>query len=430
MSVDIIARALAAKALGGGGAGSGCDCKFENENPTVYEVGGIPAGTVLTGKTLEQIITMMLFGESAAYPTLIPPTFTVTMDQAYSTIGASVVVTGTAVFDRGSISPAYGTSGFRAGAPTSYVVNGSEFATTATTYKFSTTLQVQPGDNTFTVVVHYSQGEQPKDGIGNDYDSPYPAGSMSQTITITGTFPIHTGTSDDGLKAEDVNLQFDEDGVLEVTMPAEISADDNQKIAFPTDFTPPILGVQQYDESRGVWDWIYGSPEASLTAFTQNSTVIKINDIDVNYTVWSNAMPQLGERKLKFFTKLPDVESPPIYVNGGSGNMTAEEIEQAFENDGRLEVGVGAETGSVDKQSIAFPSTSLPTIVGIQQYDPSRQAWDWIYGSPEASLTAFDVTQQTLPINGQPVEYTVFTNNMIKMGERTLRFFSVLPEGE
>ena len=423
MAVDIIARALASKALqNGGGGGSGCDCQpFDTDGATVYEVGGIPAGTVLKGKTWQQILTLMLYGEEATYPTLTPPSFRVEMDEKYGTIGASVVISGTAYFDRGKIDPAYGTSGYRAGLPTSYVVNGSEFATTTLAYKFSFTADIQPGDNRFEVAVNYGQGEQPKDSLGGNYDTPYPAGSLSHTVIIDGTFPIYLIDEEGNLVAEDVQQQFDEDGVLEVTMVAE-KEDEKQTIAFPTEYTDTIVGVQQYDPSRDLWDWIYGSPQESLKAFTLDSTIININGIQVNYTTWTNATVKLGERKLRFFTKLPSEDNdPPIYVDGKQ-EIASSQMQEQFATNGYLKLSVAAEKEG--KQSVSLPTEETPEIVGVQQYDPSRDTWDWIYGSPEESLKSFDVSTELKEVGGKAVSYTTYTNNTVRLGERSLKFCS------
>ena len=302
MAVDIIARAMAAMGIKSGGTGDGGT--FGTDGPTVFTVGGIPAGTVLKGKTWEQILTLMLFG-SDAKPVFTDPSFRVVMDEKYGVIGNQMTVSGTAYFDRGKIEPAYGTSGYRAGLPNSYVVNGSSFTTTAVEYKFTATLDIQPGENMLTVTVNFDAGEQPKDGIGNDYDQPYPAGSLSYEVTITGTYPVYSGGGDD-MQAMDIQQQFGEKGYLDASVPDELAGADRQAVAFPTEGTPPILGVQAYDPGRQVWDWIYGSPEASLTSFTQTQTTININGVDVEYTVWNNNSIRVGERTLRFFTVLPD----------------------------------------------------------------------------------------------------------------------------
>lgn len=299
MAVDIIARALAAKALGGGTGSGGT---FVADGVTTYEVGGIPAGTNLNGKTWQQIFTMMLYGDTLV-PTLTNPTFTASLDNLYAQVGQTATVTGTAIFNRGSISPAYGTSGFRAGVPTSYVINNTQVETNVTEYNFSTELAIASRENKFTVTVNYGEGEQPLDGAGNNYDSPYPAGSMSVELTVTGTYPVYVKNAEGDLVPLDIQTQFDKNGQLEVDMEGE-STNGKQAIAF-VEGTPAIVGIQQYDPSRNIWDWIYGSPEESLTSFVQSQDIISVDSTQKNYTVFTNDTVTIGPRRLKFFTELP-----------------------------------------------------------------------------------------------------------------------------
>ena len=79
MAVDNIARALAAKARELAESGSGSGGTFDTAGVTTYEVGGIPAGTNLEGKTWQQIFTMMLYGGTAV-PVLTPPSLTIVLD--------------------------------------------------------------------------------------------------------------------------------------------------------------------------------------------------------------------------------------------------------------------------------------------------------------------------------------------------------------
>lgn len=308
MSVDIIARALAAKALQGGtpGGGGSTSDVFEVSEPTTVAVGNIPVGAVLEGKTWQQILTMMLYGD--VYPVLTAPSLTVTLDQHYGQIGETVTITGVATFDRGSIVPSLGTSGYRSGLPTSYVIGGVTHPSSSLEYHFSTQVTLVEGGNTISVTVNYGEGEQPYDGAGNPYDAPLPAGSITATATINGTESIYILDANGNLVPLDAQVQFDENGMVEITVPAESVSGNKQGVAF-VEGTSQILGVQQYDPSRGLYDWIYGSPQASLTAFESQPIIIDINGVDYNYTQYTNATVRVGSRQLRFFTQLPEVES-------------------------------------------------------------------------------------------------------------------------
>lgn len=303
MAVDIIARALAAKALNEIENGGGVGGSFEAPGPTVYEVGGIPAGTDLDNMTWQQIFTMMLYGQGGAVPVFTEPKFNATLYTLYGTVGSTATITGNATFDRGTIVPAYGTSGFRAGAPTSYVVNGVSYTTSALSYDFSTQLEIVSGDNQFTVTVNYAEGEQPKDGTGADYDSPYPAGSMSVQLNVIGTYPVYYSNPDGELMPMNIQEQF-ENGELVVDLEGEETEENKQAIAFAQG-TPTIVGIQQYDDSRQDWYWLFGSPEKSLNTFTVSTQNIEVNGNSVSYTVYTNNTVLVGARKLKFFTALP-----------------------------------------------------------------------------------------------------------------------------
>ena len=97
--------------------------------------------------------------------------------------GATLNVTLTATFSRGSITPPYNTSGYRSGPANGYSLNGgaSQLGNT-----FSQT--VTESNKSFYVDVTYDAGEQPKDSAGKPYSTPLPAGTChSNTVTYEYT---------------------------------------------------------------------------------------------------------------------------------------------------------------------------------------------------------------------------------------------------
>lgn len=146
---------------------------------TAIKVGGIESGTEYTkGTSFEKILSDML--TPVLYPTLSSPS--VSLSGSGSKLletGATQSVTLTASFSRGSISPAYGTSGYRAGTVTGYKLNNGS---TQSGNTWSTT--VSASNRTFKVTASYGAGEQPKDSKGNDYGSPLPAGTVSSGNVI------------------------------------------------------------------------------------------------------------------------------------------------------------------------------------------------------------------------------------------------------
>ena len=155
-------------------------------------VGGITSGTTYPKDTgFETMWRDML--NPVENPVLTPPSCALTV--AGGTLlesGSSVSKTFTVTFNRGSITPAYGTSGFRSGEATGYSLNGGTEQATGT---FTET--VDASNKTFVSLVSYSAGEQPKNSAGEDYSSPLPAGSVnSNTITFEFVDAIWANTSD------------------------------------------------------------------------------------------------------------------------------------------------------------------------------------------------------------------------------------------
>ena len=163
----------------GGGGGSG---ELTNPITAAITVGGISSGTQYpVGTSLESIFSDLL--EPTLYPTLTAPT--VSMSATGSKLlekGETPTVTFTITFNRGSINPAYGTDGKRAGAANGYSLNGG---TSQAGNTFSVT--VDETNKTYQGAVSYDAGPQPKDSKDNDYMAPLPAGTLN-TNTITYEF--------------------------------------------------------------------------------------------------------------------------------------------------------------------------------------------------------------------------------------------------
>ena len=154
-------------------------------------VGGLKVGDSYTaGDSIEDILHDML--DPVAYPTLTNPSATLSAPGSkILESGSSSNVTMTVDFNRGSISPAYGTSGLRAGNATGYAMNGG-------TSQMSNTfdITVTSAQTSYQASVSYAAGEQPKDSTGANYSSPLPAGSVnSNTINYEFVDAIWANTS-------------------------------------------------------------------------------------------------------------------------------------------------------------------------------------------------------------------------------------------
>ena len=166
-------------------------------------LGGVPAGKVYpVGTNLEDILRDLL--QATLYPTITAPTLEMTYEiNDFYGVG-DIVPTANAIltFNRGSIDPAYGTSGYRSGPITNYTVKSvgadteySQSSTTSRTFAVSGLTRSTKGTIVLTGTTSYAAGEQPKDSAGNNYGSPLPAGSLSESKTLTFIQPYYFGTS-------------------------------------------------------------------------------------------------------------------------------------------------------------------------------------------------------------------------------------------
>ena len=165
------------------------------------EVGGIDSGTTYPiGTPLENILSDML--EPTLYPTLTAPSASLTYGAStYYAVGANVAaLTATLALNRGSINPAYGTSGKRSGAATNYAIATSGADTeysdsdaSSGTFSVPVLTRATKGNIVVTGTVSYAAGEQPKDSKGGNYDSPLAAGSVSASKTLQFIQPYYYG---------------------------------------------------------------------------------------------------------------------------------------------------------------------------------------------------------------------------------------------
>lgn len=141
------------------------------------DVGGITAGTVYPiGTKYDDLWEALL--SPTLYPTLVAPSATLTATgPKLLEKGSTYETTMTVEFNRGSITPAYGTNGYRAGEAGSYSLNSG---TAQSTNVF--VIQVSEAVTSYQASVNYGAGEQPKDSSGADYSDPLPAGNVASNI--------------------------------------------------------------------------------------------------------------------------------------------------------------------------------------------------------------------------------------------------------
>lgn len=229
-----------------GSGGSGSDPELTAAITASISVGGIEAGqTFPVGTKLEALWKKLI--SPALFPTLTNPSATLSATGAkLLEKGATLATTFTCVFDRGSITPAYGTSGYRSGAATDYALNSGTPQSGNTWNETVTEAQL-----TYRASVDYAAGEQPKDSTGEDYDSPLPAGSInSNTITYEFVDAIWANTSSIATVAK-LGLVSKSAKVKEFNFPA-------QTIANPEIFDVPgswtVTAVEVLNTLSNQWE--------------------------------------------------------------------------------------------------------------------------------------------------------------------------------
>ena len=278
--------------------------KYTNPEPSVIAVGGIPIGTTFDEKTMQEMWDMALYPE--LFPTLTDPNNTFNLPNAgLHEAGAEIDLSFSNLFTRGSIDPAYGTSGLRSGPPNAHIITGPDIAGTfpSTEMSYLTSIigwVVDLGSQSWGGRVAYDAGEQPLSSKGNPYDEPLPAGETSEkTVTITGVLPYFATTGAIDVLAKQPLALMDSSWV-QTNMVAE-QGGDKQRASFPFEWEV-ITGIQFFNTVSNQWEWIGGSPSASLATFTVTVEERIINGEPFDYNLFTHNGAQIGARNLRWFT--------------------------------------------------------------------------------------------------------------------------------
>lgn len=297
MAIDIIARGLASSLLGSDGKVASDKLPTMAavpEGTTFYPVGAVTDPSLLEGKTADEILMMILYG--LVNPVLTAPSLSIVLDDEISTVtaGRECVLSGALTFDRGSINPAYGTSGYRAGMATSYSVNGASYESPQFTITFTPIV----GDNVIAAMVTYAEGEQPLNSIGQPFNIALPAGSVAASLVIKGVAPIYTAEGED---IEYSSFEDEQGSGYEITVPQETAESGKQSFAVSSTFE--VIGIKQFNVLSQQWEWLNGSQEDSLMYF--DTTLIKGDSLgeEEYYVLYTNTDLATGERELRIYVK-------------------------------------------------------------------------------------------------------------------------------
>jgi hypothetical protein len=245
MAIDIVARGLALSVLDDNG-------KIASEKlPTIdapdgaqfYPVGQLTNPALVQGKTAEEILMMMLYG--IANPTFTDPSINVRITSTALIADMDCLLEGVIEFDRGSINPAYGTSGYRAGRASSAEVFINDEAPFVVEPDLNGNIVLQHnfipriGDNGIVIKQYYEEGEQPLNSIGQPYGAPLAAGSVTVSAVVKGVAPIY---SPDG-EVLDFEVFEDELGFGYATVSAAEAFDGSAQWQFVLPATTSLVGI-------------------------------------------------------------------------------------------------------------------------------------------------------------------------------------------
>ena len=279
---------------------------YTNPLPTPITVGGIDSGSTFLDVPWSGMWDALLYPE--LFPTLTNPSSLFTLAQAgYHEIGEVIAsLDFSASFSRGSISPAYGTSGFRSGLPNTYNYTGTGLPATVgsvllTDAQTVLAYAVLTGGQSWTSIVSYDAGEQPKSSEGNNYNLPLAAGNTSiKIVTINGVYPYFATTVTIGVLTQQ-SLASMSSAYVQTNMVAEDDLGNKQTADFPVDWSA-ITGIQFYNTVSSTWEWINGSKANSLLTFTTSIVTHTIQGNDINYTQYLNNGSKIGARMLRWYT--------------------------------------------------------------------------------------------------------------------------------
>lgn len=279
--------------------------EFTNAAECTQTVGGIDSGSTFDNVSLETLINQMLYPE--LFPALVNPSSTFVLDlDGYHEIDETVAsLNFTCTFNRGTIIPAYGTSGYRSGLPNNYNYTGDtlpadEPSVSLTDDQEVTDYDVVSGAQSWTASVDYDEGEQPLSSLSNNYDSPLSAGTTSaDTVTITGVYPWYGSNTTIGTLTKQ-SLTSMSATYYQFTAVAEAGSD-KQEADFPQAFDA-ITGIRFYNTVSSAWEWINGSAANSLLTFTKTADTQTIQGNVIDYWLYTHNGAQIGERQLRFYT--------------------------------------------------------------------------------------------------------------------------------
>lgn len=263
-------------------------------SPSVISVGGISAGTVLSGKTVTEILEELLV--PTLYPTLTAPSNSISITPSgLFEIGCIIPsLTITSCFNPGCINPQYSSSCDKRSNGANYhcfignTIGGSYLCSSQSLSKSISTYSVVSGSQSWQTYVNYSGGTQPKDSRGGNYCLPLSTGNTSTCcVSITGSYPIWTTCSNISGMSKISLYNMATANNIQISLVAEVSPN-KQRFEIPCAWlgapvNRPLVGVLQCNTLNGCWEYPGGSAACSLNFWNTSASIEFVQGNTVDY---------------------------------------------------------------------------------------------------------------------------------------------------
>ena len=282
-------------------ASGGGSATYQNPDPTIEGVGGIPDGSTYfaTEKTFAQVMEDMFYPLS--YPSFTNPytDFTWNLTNSLYEINTAISINFSSGLNRGSINPQYdASSAYRSGLGNTVYYTGTGLPPSIGSYPVSPDTQSLPsyvvaqGYNTWTSAWAYDEGVMPYDSKGNEYDppGPLPAGTTSYIQRrFEGVYPIWATWQNIGNPTElDTLYSMISGNNIEIDLVVQPPFQpEYQEFDIPTTWltSRPLAGVETW--AGEAFGWIYegGSASESISSkYWVQSSVTHVHGGVVPYT--------------------------------------------------------------------------------------------------------------------------------------------------
>lgn len=264
-------------------------------SPAAVTVGGVSAGTALTGKTAFQLFEEILVPELCGTITA-PSTSTVLGSFGLYEIGCNVAQTITGNFDRGCICPQYcSVSDKRSGLPNGYcftgpsMPSGLQSCTALSAVQSIPSYSVTAGTQSWSVQTYYNAGSPALSSKGTEYCTALVAGSTSFCSgSIVGVYPLFGTTSNIELLTKQSLVDMTTGNNIEMQLVGETGTT-KQKFEIPCAWinARPLAGVCTRNTIGNSWEYEGGTALTSLTYWTPSPSTENIKGIPIGYCMFT-----------------------------------------------------------------------------------------------------------------------------------------------